>query len=57
MQSMTNTDNIPEHSCDLCGERVVPGEHFTVSDGGLTVEHDACADDWFRRNYGREGVA
>lgn len=49
--------DLPEEPCDICGMAVVEGELYSVSDGGLTVEHKACVADWFRRNYGREGIA
>lgn len=46
----------PVHPCDICTETVQPGERVHVADGGLTVEHAACATDWRRRNFGREAL-
>jgi len=44
------------YPCDHCGMGIVKGERVAVSNNGLTVEHTACVRDWFRRNYGREGL-
>lgn len=57
VEILTDAPALPEYPCDICDMEVVEGERFTVSDGGLTVEHTACTADWFRRNYGREGLA
>lgn len=43
-------------ACDVCGERIEPGERYTSDPKGETT-HDDCARDWFRRNFGREGLS
>ena len=50
-------DRRPDYPCDICGQDVVAGERVHVTENGLTVEHAACARDWFRRNFGRETLA
>lgn len=47
-------DTLPAYPCDICGQSVEAGERVAVTDGGLTVEHTACASGWRRVNYGRE---
>lgn len=45
----------PAATCDLCGDRLLPGER--VSDDGCEVAHAACVAQWFRSNFGREGLS
>lgn len=40
--------------CDICGDRIFADEKW--SDDGTEVAHTACVEDWFRRNYGAEGL-
>jgi hypothetical protein len=42
-------------TCDICQHRILAGEKF--SDDGSEIAHTACVKDWFRRNFGREGLA
>lgn len=48
---------MPAYPCDICEQHVTVGEHVHVTDGGLTVEHTACASQWRRRNFGREHLS
>lgn len=57
LPTITTAETLPEYPCDICGHDVEPGEKVHVSDGGLTVEHDACVRHWFRRNFDREGLS
>lgn len=43
--------------CDICGHEIVPGEAFTPDSAAGPAEHTACTADWFRRNFGREGLS
>jgi hypothetical protein len=57
MDTMTFTasaENMPAYPCDVCEDHVEAGERVHVADGGLTVEHVACASNWRRANFGRE---
>lgn len=49
--------NMPAYPCDICGHAVEAGEKVHVTDNGLTVEHAACASNWRRSNFGREGLS
>ena len=42
-------------TCDICNQPIQAGEK--VSDDGSEIAHTTCVRDWFRRNYGREGLA
>lgn len=46
----------PVRYCDICDEEIQPGEKF-YGDDEIGCEHKSCADDWFRRNFGREGLS
>ncbi len=43
---------LPAEPCDICGDPVVEGERFTITDD--SVEHASCTAAWFRKNWGRE---
>jgi hypothetical protein len=49
------TQPLPEYPCDICGMHIQAGEKFTHDPKGETTHND-CARDWFRRNFGREGL-
>jgi hypothetical protein len=52
---MKKTPNTPPAArCDLCHSEIRPGESF--QDDGDEVAHTSCSRDWFRRNFGREGL-
>ncbi len=42
--------------CDICEQEIVEGESFAPADDSGPAEHTACTADWFRRNFGREGL-
>lgn len=44
-----------ETTCDICGQAIVAGER--VQNDCDELVHTACVRDWFRRNFGREGLA
>jgi hypothetical protein len=41
--------------CDLCGDEFEAGD--VVVDDGAEVAHKSCVAQWFRGNFGREGLA
>lgn len=43
--------------CDICGHDIIDGEPFRPADDAGPAEHTACTADWFRRNFGREGLS
>lgn len=45
----------PESPCEICGQPILEGERYT--EDGPSVEHTECAADWWRRNFGAEGLA
>lgn len=49
--------NEPTHIvvCDICHQPILADEK--VFNDGNEIAHVSCVRDWFRRNFGREGLA
>jgi hypothetical protein len=41
-------------ACDICNQPITPDEKFHDGDGEIV--HTVCASQWFRGNFGREGL-
>lgn len=55
--AVATTTQKPRYRCDICNEKVIEGERYATDTSGLTVEHVDCAKNWFRSNFGREGLS
>jgi hypothetical protein len=54
MPAHTETPAAIVATCDICHQPILSGEKF--SDDGSEIAHTACVRDWFRRNFGRDGL-
>lgn len=58
MNSPAATKAPTKLACIICEDEILPGErHAVVCAEFGEGEHAACTAQWFRTNYGREGLA